>query len=124
MMKITLDYPPSSNCLYATVRGRRVLSKEGRLYKAKAAQMAINAGCTPLSGFVVFCIDVFRPIKSGDLDNRIKIVQDSLKGVAWDDDKQVVEIHARRFDDKENPRVEVSISAAGDLLREKETSTR
>lgn len=111
-MTFTLDYPPSLNHLYATVRGHRVLSKAGRLYKARAAEMAFLAGLRPIDGPIVVYLDIYRPRKSGDLDNLIKALQDSLKGVAWHDDKQVVEIHARRFDDKDNPRAEVTVKAA------------
>jgi Holliday junction resolvase RusA-like endonuclease len=34
---------------------------------------------------------------------------DNLQGIAYVNDRQIVEIHARRFDDKANPRVEVII---------------
>jgi len=44
-----------------------------------------------------------------DLDNLIKSVLDGMNGIAYDDDKQVVEIHAWLKYDKENPRVEVKI---------------
>ena len=50
-------------------------------------------------------VDKGRP---GDLDNIIKSIQDGLNGIAWKDDCQVVEIHAKRH--KGVPeRVEVAI---------------
>jgi crossover junction endodeoxyribonuclease RusA len=50
-------------------------------------------------------IDKGRP---GDLDNIIKTIGDGLNGVAYEDDRQVVEIHARRH--KGAPeRVEVGV---------------
>jgi Holliday junction resolvase RusA-like endonuclease len=52
---------------------------------------------------------VFRPVRRGDLDNRLKISQDALKGICFADDKQIVEIHAYRFDDKANPRIEIDL---------------
>jgi Holliday junction resolvase RusA-like endonuclease len=55
---------------------------------------------------------VYRPRKAGDLSNRIKVLEDALNGIAWIDDKQIVEIHARREDDASNPRVEVRIEEA------------
>jgi crossover junction endodeoxyribonuclease RusA len=87
-----------------------VLSAAGRHYKATVSLCAIQAGMRPLSGAVVLSVDVFRPRRAGDLDNTIKSLQDGLKGVAWHDDSQVVEIHARRFDDKMNPRAEVTVT--------------
>lgn len=111
-MKIILEYPPALNNLYATVRGRRVLSKRGREYKATAADTASKLGCRPVSGDVAVRLDVYRPRKAGDLDNTLKVILDSLKGIAWHDDKQVVEIVARRFDDKDSPRVEMWIETA------------
>lgn len=112
-MQITLPYPPSTNNLYATVCGRRVLSKVGRNYKATSAAMALAAGVRPVDGEVSVSVDVYRPAKRGDLDNTLKSLLDSLTGVAWADDSQVSEIKARRFDtDRKNPRVVVTIQAA------------
>ena len=110
---ITLPYPPSVNHLYATVRGRRVLSKEGRQYKATTAALAYAAGVRPLAGDVTLIVHLYRPQKSGDLDNFLKSLQDALKGVAWIDDKQVKRIEAERFEDKLNPRAEILVKEIG-----------
>lgn len=112
-MTFTLPYPPSTNNLYATVRGRRVLSAAGRAFKLTAAALATAAGVRPVSTEVSVTVDVYRPARRGDLDNTLKSLLDSLTGVAWDDDSQVAHIVARRHEDKHNPRVEVTISAAG-----------
>jgi Holliday junction resolvase RusA-like endonuclease len=39
-------------------------------------------------------------------------VQDALSGVAYKDDGQIVGIYARRFEDKHNPRAEVTVMLA------------
>jgi crossover junction endodeoxyribonuclease RusA len=109
MNVLTLPYPPSTNNLYATVRGRRVLSREGRQYKERAAILAVAHGMKPVDGEVVVTLKVYRPRRAGDLDNTLKIILDSLKGIAWADDAQVVGIDARRYEDKHNPRVVVLI---------------
>lgn len=45
-------------------------------------------------------LEIIRPTVKPDLDNVIKIIMDSLNGVAYPDDKQVVEIHAiKRYSD-------------------------
>lgn len=109
MMKLVLPMPPSANRYWRNWRGAMVVSEEARAYKSNVAKLAMAQRTRPLSGDIYVSIDVYRKQKSGDLDNRIKVVLDSLRGTAFDDDKQVVEIHARRFDDKSNPRVEVTI---------------
>ena len=107
--RATLPYPPSVNELYATVHGRRVLSKKGRDYHRQAGACANVQGIQPTLFPVALTVHLFRPRKAGDLDNYLKSLQDALKGVAWLDDSQVVEIHAFRHDDKDNPRVEIEI---------------
>jgi Holliday junction resolvase RusA-like endonuclease len=108
-MKITLPYPPTTNNLYFTRNGKRFLSNEGRDYKANVLAICFAERVKPLSGELVLTANVYRPRKTGDLDNCLKIIQDSLKGSCFEDDRQIVEIHAFRFDDKEKPRVEVLI---------------
>jgi Holliday junction resolvase RusA-like endonuclease len=49
-----------------------------------------------------------RPLKKIDLDNGIKIILDALNKVAFNDDKQVVEIKSSKYY-SENPRAEVKI---------------
>lgn len=51
---------------------------------------------------------IARPIVKPDVDNVSKIILDSLNGVAFDDDKQVIELHIHKVYG-ENPRVYVSI---------------
>lgn len=48
------------------------------------------------------------PTKKPDIDNIIKIVADALNGVAYDDDKQIIDVSARKVY-SENPRVDVRI---------------
>lgn len=44
-----------------------------------------------------------------DIDNYFKLLFDSLTGIIWEDDGQITELHAQKFIDKENPRIEVVI---------------
>jgi crossover junction endodeoxyribonuclease RusA len=108
-LKLILPYPPSVNNLYATFRGRRITSAKGRKFKADIAVLARQQGARLLSGDLSVTFRVFRPIRRGDLDNRLKISQDALKGVCFADDKQIIEIHAFRFDDATNPRIEIDL---------------
>lgn len=107
--KFTVDYPPTANLYWRHVRGRVIVSADAKAYRHKTALVALQAGCRPLQGNVRVRLDVYRPRKIGDLDNTLKVLLDSLRGIAYEDDKQVTEIVARRFDDKTNPRVEVEL---------------
>ncbi len=108
-IKLTLPYPPSVNNLYFNRWGKRVLSDAGRRFKSDAGVLAILQGAKILTGDLSVTFRVFRPKRIGDLDNRLKISQDALKGICFEDDKQIIEIHAFRFDDKINPRIEIDL---------------
>lgn len=51
-----------------------------------------------------------RPNKKPDIDNIIKSIADSLNGIAYKDDAQVVEVIAKKFYSNK-PRVEVTIES-------------
>jgi crossover junction endodeoxyribonuclease RusA len=108
-LKLIFPYPPSVNNLYATFRGRRITSATGRKFKSDIAVLARRQGARLLAGDLSVTFRVFRPKRIGDLDNRLKISQDALKGICFADDKQIIEIHAFRFDDKTNPRIEIDL---------------
>lgn len=104
-----LPYPPSTNHLFTTVRGNRMKSAEARSYAKTVAGIALSAGVRPIVGPVAMTIIVYRPRKTGDLDNSLKAILDGLKGIAWADDEQVKRIVADSEDDKDNPRAEVTV---------------
>lgn len=55
-------------------------------------------------------LDVYFPTMSHDLDNSLKIILDCLQSCkAIKNDNRCVDIHARKFIDKANPRIEFSI---------------
>lgn len=119
-LKIILPYPPSLNVYWRNFRGRMVLSSEAKKYKRQVADLfnpnnsdpnaiPVTEQLLPTDRAVGLSIDVYRPRKSGDLDNTLKAILDSLNGNLYEDDRQVIEIHARRHDDKDNPRVEIGV---------------
>lgn len=112
-MMLHLPYPPLGNRYYRNFRGRMVMSKEGRAYKAAVLELAGRLSEEPFEGMVRVSIYAYRPRKSGDLDGIFKCVLDALQGVAYLNDKQIVELHAYRFDDKRRPRIEVQITSEG-----------
>lgn len=108
--KLTLPLPPTVNKMYATVNGRRILSKKGREFKQTVKDLVMIGRITPMPvNDVSLTVHIYRARKSGDLDNFLKGLLDSLTGAIWTDDRQVVEIHAYRYEDKANPRAEVEI---------------
>lgn len=44
-----------------------------------------------------------------DIDNLVKLFNDSLNGIVWKDDSQVMELRARKAYDKTNPRTEAIV---------------
>ena len=111
-MTITLPPPVSANRYWRNFRGRMVVSAEAKAYKEQVAWIARAAGVEMLDGNVAVTMKVYRQAKRGDLDNAAKILLDSLIGVAYADDSQIVRIVAERYDDKRNPRVEVEVTPA------------
>lgn len=103
---LTLPEPPSANRWWRNWKGRMVLSSEARKYKASIAQLG---GSRLIEGEVAIALDWYRGRKSGDLDKRIGVLLDALQGVCYANDKHIVAIHARRFDDPKNPRVVVGV---------------
>lgn len=113
-MRCVLPYPPSSNRYWRFPKflGYPILSREARDYKRNAALDAKSQGVRVMAGPIALTIHVYRPRKSGDLGNRLKIAEDALNGVAWTDDKQVEELHMFLRDDKLKPRLEVTVESA------------
>lgn len=107
---LTLPYPPTANHLKYINRGVMRKSKEAKAYSLEVRQLATIARVQPLAGELLLSVRVFRPMRRGDLDNTLKACQDSLTGIAYQDDSQITRIEAERFDDKTNPRIEVTIS--------------
>ncbi len=97
----TLPEPPSANRYWRIWRGRAVMSAEARAYKAGAADLAARGNFRPFppGEAVSITLDWYRSRKMGDLDNRIKVTLDALKGILFADDKQVVAIYATRRED-------------------------
>lgn len=108
-MKLSLPYPPSVNAIWRVFRNRIIKAKAGREYAKRVQLEAQQQNAVPLDGPVFVSVTAYRPQKRGDLDNTLKAAFDALNGVAWQDDSQVVELHALRLDDKHNPRLEVDV---------------
>ncbi len=108
----TLDVPPTGNLYWRNFGGRMVKTAAARAYLETVAVTIQEAGVRLLSGDVCLTIHWYRERRQGDLDNRIKVLQDALQGYAYANDSQVSELHAYRHDDRANPRMEIEVRAA------------
>ena len=117
---IELPYPPSANRYWRIFRNRAVLSAEATAYKRIAKGTAISSGVkAPSSDDLLSVVVVLHPKqkKDGtasktviDLDNCLKVALDSLQGTVYENDRQIVEIHAAYGEPKDGGGLTVSIS--------------
>jgi len=113
MGTITLPYPPSVNHMYVHTARGVYMSDTGKAFKWEAlAQVPFDTPRFALELQLAVVINIYRPRKSGDIDNRVKIVLDSMNDRLWVDDSQICELHIYRHDDKHNPRIELEVRIA------------
>lgn len=110
IIRLTLPLTPLLNRYYRKFNNRMVLSADGQTYKDQVALICQTAGIQPLEGDVSITADVYRKARRGDIDGYIKGLLDALQGYAYLSDSQIVELRMMRYDDKHNPRVEVTIT--------------
>lgn len=86
-----IPWPPSVNNYFPTFRGRRVLSKRGKEYRATVGRIVKTLGLLPFAGEVELSIEAFPPDRRRhDLDNLLKAIGDSLQHAGlFEDDVQV-----------------------------------
>jgi len=106
MIRLVLPWPPSVNGYWRSYRGRQIISKRGREYRASAAAEMAVAGLlnAQISGPVKVSIDLHPPtLRRYDVDNWAKAPLDALTHAGvWQDDEQVQELTLRKCG-KEKP---------------------
>lgn len=119
-LTLTLPIPPGTNNLYATVHGHRVLSSEGRAYKARASRLAIAEALVsrwryPVGGRLTVAVRLwFADRRRRDIDNIKALIDSIAEGLRFDDcmiDRLEIE---RAGVDKERPRAEVTLTVLPD----------
>ena len=117
-MNLTLPFPPSVNRLWRAVKGRVLLSREGRAYRLAVGQVVLQAR---LQGFgrrhVRVLVDAYMPDnRRRDLDNLWKACGDGLQANrVLADDSQIRDLRIRHAGiDRDRPRLEVTITGVGD----------
>ena len=119
-LTLVLPLPPSINHQYATVQGRRILSRTGREFKRLVAEAIENL----LDQHPLFDVALlqrhylaltitfyFVSALRRDLDGGLKIAQDALCEALGINDNLVVEIHLSKRVDRHSPRIEVHLTA-------------
>jgi crossover junction endodeoxyribonuclease RusA len=124
---LILNVPPSANLYWrdrvvVPKRGgkpfvHRYLTDEAKEYKHGTKIRAYAHGWRPIRKPQDVILDVtwYRSKNQGDLSNRLKVLEDALQGVAYDNDSQVAEIHMRRR--KGGDYMEVSVRPAEDMVQ-------
>jgi crossover junction endodeoxyribonuclease RusA len=117
---LVLPLPPSINHQYATVQGRRVLSRAGREFKRLVVEEVDNwLDQRPHVDVALFqrhylaltLTFYFLSALRRDLDGGLKIAQDALCEALGVNDNLVIEIHLRKRVDRHCPRMEVQLTA-------------
>jgi len=133
-LALVLPVPPSVNHQYASVNGRRVLSRAGRDFKAlvgdEVEEWRDREGISNetlalfsrhyLSLAITF---YFTSALRRDLDGGLKIAQDALCEALGVNDNLVVEIHLRKRIDRQYPRIDVVLRALPEVVLHEELGT-
>jgi crossover junction endodeoxyribonuclease RusA len=130
-LALVLPLPPSINHQYATVQGRRVLSRAGREFKRLVVEEIenwldkhphVDVGLFQQPYLALTITFYFMSVLRRDLDGGLKIAQDALCEALGVNDNLVIEIHLRKRVDRLFPRMEmrlIALSAESVILEEK-----
>lgn len=107
-VSIQTSMPPSVNNAYATVHGRRVLTREGRRFKESVSSMPELIKCrNTLPTWIAISIHLWLPLfyKNGkvrrfDASNRIKLLEDAVCEGLGIDDSRVIRLTVQKVDAK------------------------
>ena len=115
-MKITLLGEPKStnniykyHCKFGFPSG--YLSAEGKKLK-EDYQWQAKSQCKEKISNKPFEIEIklfFKRDGKHDIDNYGKLLLDSLTGIVWEDDNQIFKQTVSKWQDKNNPRIEITI---------------
>ncbi len=130
-VRFGLPLPPGINQQYATVDGRRVLSKDSRSYKKEVrgsirrlrAEGTISDSLVAAlrAGYIGLFIDFyFETPHRRDLDGGLKIAQDAICDALGVNDNRVVDVHLVKRIDPLRPRIEVEVEAIRDWAFDQE----
>jgi crossover junction endodeoxyribonuclease RusA len=97
-----LPEPPSANAYWRRHGNIIHVSTEAKAYKDAVgmltAKYRTKNQCAFPSGDLSLVVIWHRSARRGDLDNRLKVLFDALRGTVFRDDKQIAHIDAERCD--------------------------
>ena len=116
---IILGQPPSKSNSYRIVKigGHSSLAKTAALKKYESSfYKQCSLRDANISGFFHLYVDSYFQSNQPDLDNSLKVILDCLQLCkAIKNDRYCTKIVARKFIDKNNPRIEFSIVEVADI---------
>lgn len=117
MVELVTPYPPSVNHYWKQAGKRRFLSHAAKHFREAVCAAWVDAGNQKLGGVPVRVeIEVTPPDRRRrDLDNTLKAILDSMQGLVYQDDSQVVELVVRRLPAAKPGRVVVRVAEAKDV---------
>lgn len=96
IVRATIPMPPSVNKAYTVIRGRKVLSTEGRRYK-RQVRMAFIADIPARAIYNLHLLfyfekvfnspDAQEPVREIDVSNRVKLAEDAISEALGVDDR-------------------------------------
>ena len=114
MIEIKLPWPPSTNRVWRNVKGRTILSADGRMYREVVGMhcLASKIAGKRLSGRLSVRFIINPPDRRRrDIDNLVKVPLDALTHAAvWLDDSQIDEMYMRRKEVKKDGEITIQIS--------------
>ena len=96
MIRLKLPYPPTVNTYWRVFRGRPIISRRGREYRAEVC--ATIGRMEPMEGSLRVTIEMHPPDRRRrDVDNVLKAALDAMAhGGVYEDDSQIAELHIGR----------------------------
>ena len=117
MLRITINGEPIPAARPRFGGGHAYQPKRNSEYRARVqrAARAAMGGSAPMTGAIEANVKLYRKYKPtarnfGDVDNYLKAIFDALNQIVFDDDRQIVQCVVEKFQDKANPRAEITIS--------------
>jgi Holliday junction resolvase RusA-like endonuclease len=114
MKTITLPLPPTLNHSY----GYRSMGRHVSMYKKpeakqwqRQAALLIQASRhqkTPTKSIVTIKIHMYYKFNR-DIDSSLKLLFDTMEGIVYENDRQIISLLVFKDKDKDNPRLEVGI---------------
>jgi len=114
---LVLPWPPSVNRYWRHVDGRTLISREGRRYRKRVAEVVALERCGGLqrARVAVHVTAVPPDRRRRDLDNVLKALLDACTHVGvWDDDEQIDDLRIVRGPVARPGRVLVLVTAIGE----------